>query len=408
MSRGAHDIIIIGGGINGLTCAAYLAKAGWKPLVLEQGPVVGGGAITGEIAPGFRAPVLSHSTGPLRRDVVDHLQLASYGLEFVKSDVDVALVGGAEPLVMWRDQKKTVEGLRRISAHDADAWMPFQQSRAAIGQVIASLFTATPPSVDEISGRDLWALLRTLRAFRGLDKRDAYRLLRWGPMAVADLVAEAFDTETLRAGVAATGIFGTNYGPWSAGSGLVLLLRAANDQLGDPQARAAKGGPGAIASAFAQAAERAGAEVRTGTHVRQVVVDDERARGVVLDDGGQIEARAVVSAVDPRQTFLRLCDPIDLAPEFLWRRARHRRQAESCAVGAAECHWRRARGAHRARAHLARHRLPRARIRSFEIRTLLDRAIHRVHDSNAARSIAGASRRTHPVSVCAVRAIYAP
>lgn len=326
MNRGAHDIIIIGGGINGLTCAAYLAKAGLKPLVLEQGPVVGGGAITAEIAPGFRAPVLAHSTGPLRRDVVEHLQLASHGLEFVKSDVDVTLLGGTEPLVVWRDQKKTIEGLRRVSSHDADAWMPFQHSRAAIGRVIASLFTATPPSIDEISGRDLWALLRTLRAFRGLDKQDAYRLLRWGPMAVADLVAEAFDTETLRAGIAASGIFGTNYGPWSAGSGMALLLRAANDQLGDPEARAAKGGPGAIASAFAQAAERAGAEVRTAARVRQIVVRDERARGVVLDDGSEIEARAVVSAVDPKQTFLRLCDPIDLAPEFLWRMRNYRAQ----------------------------------------------------------------------------------
>lgn len=312
-------VVIIGGGINGLTCAAYLAKSGLKPLVLEQAPAVGGGAITGEIANGFRAPILAHSTGPLRRDIVDDLQLASHGVEFLKSDVDVTLLGGTQPLVMWRDQAKTVDALRRVSARDADAWVPFQKSRAALGRVIGSLFTVTPPSVDEINGRDLWALLRTLRAFRALDKQDAYRLLRWGPMPVADLVAEPFENETLRAGIAATGIFGTNYGPWSAGSGMVLLLRAANDHLGDPQARTAKGGPGVIANAFAQAAQRAGAEVRTGARVKQVIVRDERARGVLLDDGSEIDARGVVSAVDPKQTFLRLCDPIDLAPEFLWR-----------------------------------------------------------------------------------------
>jgi phytoene dehydrogenase-like protein len=256
--------------------------------------------------------------------VVEELQLASHGLEFVKSDVDVTLLGGEKPVVIWRDQKRTVEELRSVSPRDADAWMPFQHSRAALGRVIGSLFTATPPSVDDINGRDLWALLRTLRAFRSLHKQDAYRLLRWGPMAAADLVSEAFEHETLRAGVAAAGVFGTNYGPWSAGSGMVLLLRAANDQLGDPQARAARGGPGAIASAFARSAERAGAKVRTAARVRQVIVRDERARGVVLEDGSEIEARAVVSAVDPKQTFLQLCDPIDLAPEFLWRMRNYR------------------------------------------------------------------------------------
>jgi phytoene dehydrogenase-like protein len=320
----SRDVIVIGAGINGLTSAAYLAKAGFKPLVLESAPTVGGGALTQEIAPGFRGPTLAHSAGPLRRDVVDHLQLASHGLEFVKSDVDVTVLGASRPIVFWRDQSRTVAELRSLSPHDADAWTPFQQSRAAIGRVVGSLFTATPPSVDDISGRDLWALLRTLRAFRALDKTDAYRLLRWGPMPVADLVSEAFETEAVRAGIAASGIFGTNFGPWSAGSGMVLLTRAANDQLGDPQARCAQGGPGAIAAAFARAAERAGAEIRTSARVGRIIVRDEHARGVALEDGTGIEARAVVSAIDPKQTFLQLCDPVDLAPEFLWRMRNYR------------------------------------------------------------------------------------
>jgi phytoene dehydrogenase-like protein len=318
------SVVVIGGGVNGLTCAAYLAKAGLKPLLLECTTTVGGGAVTGEIASGFRVPVLAHAAGPLRRDVVQDLQLASHGLTFVKSDVDVTLLGAGSPIVIWRDQAKTADGLRACSPHDAAAWLPFQQTRAALGRVIASLFAVTPPSVDELSGRDLWALLRTLRAFRALDKSDAYRLLRWGPMAVADLVSETFESEMLRAGIAASGVFGTNYGPWSAGSGMVLLIRAANDQTGDPQERMARGGPGAISLALAQAARRAGAEIRTSARVLRVIVRDERTRGVALEDGTEIEARAIVSAVDPKQTFLQLCDPIDLAPEFLWRMRHYR------------------------------------------------------------------------------------
>lgn len=319
MTRGAYDVIVIGGGVNGLTCAAYLARTGAKVLVLERREHVGGGALTEEIAPGFRAPVLAHATGPLARSVYTDLQLASHGLDFVSSPAELAILGGPSPLVIWKEESRTVEALRAVSPHDAAAWPRYQRSLAAISSVIATLFTKTPPSVDEISGRDLWTLVGTLRAFRRLHRSDAYRLLRWGPMAVADLVSEPFEHETLRAGLAANGIFGTAFGPWSAGSGMVLLLRAANDRLAVANGRFVKGGPGALAKALAAAAERAGAELRTNAGVQRVIVRDEQTRGVALEDGTLIEAPAVVSAVDPKRTFLQLCDPIDLAPEFLWR-----------------------------------------------------------------------------------------
>lgn len=319
-----YDAIIIGAGVNGLTCAAYLARAGIKTLVLERRDTVGGGAITGEIAPGFRAPLLAHAAGPLTREVIDDLQLASHGLEFLRPAVDVLALGSGSPLALWHDAARTAESLRACSPRDAAAWPGFVKSRAALGAVIASLFTASPPSVDDPSGRDLWTLLRTLRAFRGLGKADGYRLLRWGPMAVADLVGECFETEQLRAALAAEGIFGTRFGPWSAGSAMVLLLAAANESLSTPDARFAKGGAGAISTALARAAGMAGAEIRTGASVSRIVVREERARGVALEDGSEIDARSVISAVDPKRTFLQLCDPIDLAPEFLWRMRNYR------------------------------------------------------------------------------------
>ncbi|MGQ0736920.1 MAG: phytoene desaturase family protein [Acidobacteriota bacterium] len=325
MTTAQRDVIVIGGGVNGLTCAAYLAKAGLGTLVLERLSEAGGGARTEELAPGFRIPTLAHAAGPLRRDVIEHLQLRRHGLEFCAGDVHVLALGlGSPPIVLYADGARTAAGLRSHSPRDADAWPRFAASMAAIGRVIGTLFTTTAPPVDHARGRDLWSLLRTLRAFRALDKSDAYRLLRWGPMAVADLVSESFETERLRAAVAADGILGSSFGPWSAGSGLGLLLRAANSVVAPPQSWFARGGPGAIAAALERALRAAGGEVRVNASVAKILVKDEQARGVVLADGTELTARAVISGIDPKHTFLTLCDPLDLAPEFLWRMRHYR------------------------------------------------------------------------------------
>ncbi len=326
-----HDVVVIGGGVNGLTCAAYLAKAGLETLVLERQDALGGGARTAEIAPGFRAPILSHAAGPLRRDVIDDLQLQQHGLEWLAGDVRLAALGDQDPAILiYDDPRRTQQALRRWSAGDADRWPAFVDSLAKLGHVIGTLYRMTPPPVDGAGGRDLWSLLRTLGAFRRLDKANAYRLLRWGPMAVADLVGEVFETERLRAAVAADGIFGTRYGPWSAGSGLVLLLRAANEAVGPARSWFARGGPGSIATALERSLRQNRGGVRLNADVSRIVVRDERARGVVLADGTEILARAVVSAIEPKRTLLGLVDPVDLAPEFLWR-LRHYRTAGTLA-----------------------------------------------------------------------------
>jgi phytoene dehydrogenase-like protein len=320
-----YDAIVIGGGINGLTCATALAKRGVRTLLLEQRAELGGCAAESGISPGFTVPTLAHATGPVRRDVVEELQLYLHGLTFSESPIHVSTLStDGRPLVIYDDPQKTAEGLRAWSAKDAARWAPFQATLQRLGALIGSLFISTPPSVDAPSARDVFALMHTLGDFRSMPKEDQWRLLRWGPMAVADLVAESIDTELLRATVAADGIFGAMLGPWSAGSGLQLLVASANRALAWPAGRLVSGGPAALSRSLEAAAIRFGVELRTGAAVSRIEVNDDRVIGVTLDGGEHIEGRAVVSGVDPKRTFLTLCDADHLPPEFLWRMKHYR------------------------------------------------------------------------------------
>jgi phytoene dehydrogenase-like protein len=182
---------------------------------------------------------------------------------------------------------------------------------------VAPLLESTPPDLTDPAAGELWNLLKTGRRFRHLGRTDGFTLLRWTPMAVADLVAEWFSTDLLQAAVASRGIAGTAMGPWSGGTGAVLLLNAAHDPLPAGSAVTVRGGPGTLSSAMADAAREAGAEIRTSSPVARVIVRDGRASGVVLGSGEEIAARAVVSGADPRRTLLDLVDPGELEPAFL-------------------------------------------------------------------------------------------
>jgi phytoene dehydrogenase-like protein len=315
-----YDAIVIGGGVNGLTCAAMLGRAGLRTLLVERRDTLGGCATEHEIAPGFRGPTLAHRTGPLRRDVVEHLQLAGHGLRFVERPIRVtSLAPDGRTLSLYADVEKTTRALDAWSPADAKAWPAFDRSLERIGGVVATLFTRTPPDVDSLGPGDLLGLMRTLGAFRGLPKADQWRLLRWAPMAVADLVGECFETDLLQSTVAADGVFGAMLGPWSAGSGLQLILHSANEWLASLRHAEVDGGPAAAVRALAGAARRHGVEIRTVAGVARIEVRNERATGVTLDSGDTIEARAVVSGLDPKRTCLTLCEAEHLPPEFLWR-----------------------------------------------------------------------------------------
>jgi phytoene dehydrogenase-like protein len=317
-----YDVIIIGAGHNGLVAAYYLAKSGLKTVVLEQRGSVGGGAVTEELHPGFRCSTLDHTAGPLSAQVAADLNLSSFGLEMITPEARVlALSPDGKSLCIYNDVGRTVKEIEKFSAKDAKSYPEFVNSFARIGKVLAPLVSMTPPSIDRPTKTDLWHLGKVGLAFRGLGKKDEYRLLRWAPMAVADLVGEWFETELLRATVAARGIHGAFAGPWSAGTSLGLLWQAALDGSAIGSASHAKGGMGALSEALANAARAAGAEIRTAAKVNGVNAETGK---VVLESGEEIESRAVVSNADPRTTFLGLVDPIDLDPNFVLKMRNYR------------------------------------------------------------------------------------
>lgn len=315
-----QKVAIIGGGHNALVTAFYLAKGGFKPLVLERRGIVGGGAITEELCPGFRASTLAHTVGPLRADVLRDMQPEKFGCELLHPDPRVvALSLDGQSLLFYNNHAKTAGGIARLSAHDSESYTKFAASLETIAAVFAQINSITPPGIDKPSPEDLWNLLKTGRGVRRLGKTGIFDLLRWGPMAVADFVAEFFETELLRAVIAARGIFGTALGPWSAGSTAVLLMRAAADAHPAGAAAFPRGGMGALTTALADSARKAGAEIRTGAEVQHIRLKDGAITGLVLADGEEIAVQAVVSGVDPKRTFFNLLDPSQLDPTFAMR-----------------------------------------------------------------------------------------
>jgi len=313
-------VVLIGGGHNALVTAFYLAKGGFKPLILERREFAGGGAITEEFHPGFRASTLAHTVGPLRSDIAADMQLEKYECHIMHPNPRLfAPTPDGQALLFHNGHAKTAGGITRFSAKDAAKYTEFAETLEKLFPVLNQLLSTTPPSIDSPSPEDLWNLLKAGRGIRSLGKKGMFDLVRWGPMAVADFVAEFFDTELLRAVIASRGIFGTALGPWSAGSTAVLLLRAAADPHPVGSASFPHGGLGSFTRALAESAREAGAEVRTDAEVRHIRVKDGAVAGLVLANGEEISTNAVVSGVDPKRTFFQLVDPSHLDPTFALR-----------------------------------------------------------------------------------------
>jgi len=312
-----RDVIVIGGGLNGLVAGAWLAQRRLSTVIVDQRPDVGGAAASGEIADGFRAPTLAHALGPLDPRVIRALHLDRAGIDFIMPDPALTTLGpDGRALVFHRDPVLTAASINQLSAGDASRWREFLHTTQRIAGVIAALAQQTPPSIDDVKTRDWWPLLGVGQKARALGRRDLARLARWLPMAVADLAGEWFETDLLLAALCARAVFGNFAGPWSSGTGAMLLQRLAEDPLPVGGGMTARGGPGAVAQAIVTIAGKAGAQVLPGIRVTRVLVRDGRATGVELDNGQTIEARSVVAAIDPRKAMLDLVEPSELPVRF--------------------------------------------------------------------------------------------
>ncbi|MGH2462469.1 MAG: phytoene desaturase family protein [Candidatus Limnocylindria bacterium] len=312
-----YDAIVVGGGHNGLVNGAYLARGGLKTLILEQRPIVGGAAITEELRPGFWFTTFSYALSLLRPQIVQELELPKHGFLPLLMSSRFAPRPDGEYLWFTADHDANLREIARVSPHDADAYEQYSHDMDRVCQAIKPLLDMVPPDPFSDDPEELLALASLGSRFRRLDKRTLHNAIRLLTGSAADFLDDYFESELLKGWFASSGIIGSKVGPRSQGSGLILLFHSLGEHDGEFGTWAFhKGGNGGFTQVLARAAEAFGAEVRVGSPVERVLTDAGRATGVALADGTELKADIVVSALDPRRTFLELVDPRELPDDL--------------------------------------------------------------------------------------------
>lgn len=322
-----YDAIVIGGGHNGLVNAAYLARAGKKVVVLERRELLGGAAVSEQLFPGFTFSVFSYVVSLLRPEIIRDLELPKHGMQILPLESTVTPLPDGDYFAMWGDADLTRREICRHSPLDAEAVTEFGRLMSLMARAVKPILGMIPPDPTSLAPSDLRGLLKLGRHFRSLGEEKFHALWKLMTMSSADYLDEWFECGPLKATKSASGIIGTFMGPRSPGSAYVLLHHYMGEIDGAYRAWGfCKGGNGTISNAIAAAARARGADLRTGSPVKQVLVKGGRATGVVLENGDEYHAPVVVSGLDARRTFLDLVDarelPDDLVAEI--RRFRFR------------------------------------------------------------------------------------
>ena len=328
-----YDAIVVGGGHNGLVNGAYLAKAGLKTLILERRPVVGGAAITEELRPGFWFTTFSYALSLLRPRIVQDLELVKHGFMPLLMTSTFAPAEDGGYLWLTKDHDQNVREIARHSRHDADAYTQYSHDLDMVCKALKPLLDEAPPDLFSDDPEERLALARLAQRFRGMDRRTLHNAVRLLTGSAADFLDDYFESELLKGYLASSSIIGTKVGPRSQGSGLVLLYHSLGEHDGEFGAWAFhKGGNGGFTQVLARAATSFGAEIRLEAPVAAVITKDGRAAGVALADGTEFFADTVVSALDPRRTFLELVDPRELPDDLVESIRRMRFQGTSSKV----------------------------------------------------------------------------
>src|SRR6187401_793011 len=313
----SYDVIVIGGGHNGLVNAAYLARAGRKVLVLERRHVLGGAAVTEEVFPGFKYSVCSYVVSLLRPEIIRDLDLPRHGLEILPLDGTFTPMPSGDYLWRVNDHAKTRREVGRHSKVDAEAYEEYGKAMVEMGRFVKPILNMTPPDPTSLDPRGLMDLLFLGKRFRALSDQDKYNQVQLMTMSAVDFLDQWFETDVLKATMSASGITGTFLGVRSPGTAYVLLHHYMGEIDGAFRSWGlSRGGTGAISDAIAAAAREAGVEIRTSAPIAKILHKNGRATGVVLENGDEILADVVSSSVDPRLTFMKMIGEQYLPDDF--------------------------------------------------------------------------------------------
>ncbi len=331
-----YDVIIIGGGHNGLVNAAYLARAGKKVLVLERRHVLGGAAVTEEIFPGFKFSVCSYVVSLLRPEIIRELNLPNYGLEILPLDGTFTPMPSGDYLWRVNDHGKTRREIARHSRFDAEAYDEFGKAMVQMCRFVKPILSMVPPDPHTLNPRELMKLVFLGKRFQSLSSDDKYNQVQLMTMSAVDFLDQWFETDVLKATMSASGIIGTFLGVRSPGTAYVLLHHYMGEIDGAFRSWGfARGGTGAISNSIADSARNLGAEIRTQAGITKILVKDGRATGVVLQNGDEVYANVISSSVDPNLTFLKMVGADLLPGDFVEEIRRYKYRGSSGKVNLA-------------------------------------------------------------------------